>query len=248
MHFDCHVHVMMYPDPQGLLAQAAASGFCMLAPSCTADESERGLMLKRSQDLPSFHPMCGIHPWHASSEDFDEARFDRIADLGAEGMGEIGLDQDSSPIPLEAQERLLEMEIEFACARGLPLSLHVRKAHGSLVRILRRFKGRLPGGVVHNFTFSREVAREYLDLGLKLSVGHHILMGARKLVESLKMAGPSNVVLETDADFEHSGPYDFTQIPRQEEAFARIFSLELGRAQEILENNARQIFINGGGR
>lgn len=248
MHFDCHVHVMMYPDPQALLNEAAASGLGMVAPSCTPDESERAVRLKRAAGLPAFHPMCGIHPWHAASEIFDEARFARIAGLGAEGMGEIGLDQDSSPIPLEAQERLLERELEFACERRLPLSLHVRKAHGSLVRILKRFKGRLPGGVVHNFTFSREVAREYLDLGLKLSVGRHILQGARKLVDSLQMAGPSSVVLETDADFEHSGPYDFTQIPRQEEAFARIFGLELGRAQEILENNARQIFMNGGGR
>ena len=247
MHFDCHVHAMMFPDPAALLRKAAASGICMVAPSCTVDESERALALKKSASFPSFHPMCGIHPWHARMDLFEEERFARMADLGIEGMGEIGLDQDQSPIPIAAQERLLEREIEFACQRDLPLSLHVRKAHGSLIRILKRFKGRLPGGVVHNFTFSREVAREYLALGLRLSVGAHILRGARRLVESLSLAGPENVVLETDADYEHSGEYDFTQLLRQEEAFASIFNLTLSSAEQILENSAREIFKNGGG-
>jgi TatD DNase family protein len=245
MHFDCHVHAMMFPDPRALLERAAGEGICMIGPSCTPEESERAVALR---DIPNFHPMCGIHPWHAASDIFDAERFGRIADAGACGMGEIGLDPLCSPIGIEAQERLLEQELEFACLRQLPLSLHVRKAHGSLIRILKRFKPRLPGGVVHNFTFSKEIAREYLDLGLKLSVGHHILQGAERLMGSLRFAGPGNVVLETDADFEHGGEYDFTQIPRQEEAFAKAFGLELGRAREILENNARTIFKTGGSK
>ncbi|MGN0909518.1 MAG: TatD family hydrolase [Succinivibrio sp.] len=248
MHFDCHVHVMMHPDPAALISKAEGAGFCMIAPSCTPDESERALDLKGEIRSGAFHPMCGIHPWHAESDFFDAERFDRMASGGAEGMGEIGLDALSSPISMQSQEHLLEQELELACARGLPVSLHVRKAHGSLIRILKRFKSRLDGGVVHNFTFSKEIAREYLSLGLKLSVGHHILQGAERLRQSLLFAGPSNVVLETDADYEHTGEYDFSLIPRQEEAFAGIFCLDLGRAREILENNARTIFKNGGGQ
>lgn len=56
-------------------------------------------------------------------------------------------------------------------------------------------------GFVHNFTFSYDLAKKYLDLGTMLSVGHHITFNQAKLNSVLEKVGLENFVLETDADF-----------------------------------------------
>ncbi len=239
---DCHVHVMMYQDPLSLIRQAADHGICLVGVSCTAQEAERAEAFIAE---PNFYPMAGIHPWYAKSSRFDEKRFERIVSKGFCGFGELGLDPDGTELSLLEQESLLERELDFACAHHLPLSLHIRKAHGELVRILKKFAPRLSGGVVHNFTFSCEIARSYLDLGLCLSVGGHILKKAPRLIKSLHYAGADKVVLETDADFLHSGPYDFTALPRQLQTYCEIFGLNEQEAVSRLWRNFQGIVRSG---
>lgn len=43
---------------------------------------------------------------------------------------------------------------------------------------------------------------------MMLSVGHHITFNQAKLNSVLEKVGLENFVLETDADFLHTGPYD----------------------------------------
>ena len=71
--------------------------------------------------------------------------------------------------------------------------IHVREAHAPLLAVLKA-EGGLYRGVLHCFSGSKEMAREYLDLNLHLAVGGPVTFkNARKLPEVIKQS-PGSVI------------------------------------------------------
>ena len=92
-----------------------------------------------------------------------------------------------------------------------------------------------------NFTFSYDIAKKYLDLGMMLSVGHHITFNQAKLNSVLEKVGLENFVLETDADFLHTGPYDPNLIKREYECICSLFNRTMDETEIVLENNLKRV-------
>ncbi len=84
------------------------------------------------------------------------------------------------------------------------------------------------GGVVHCFSYGKEMAREYLDMGLSLGIGGVLTFkNARKLVEVVEYAPLESLLLETDS------PVPSTDSkPRKAELFAE-YSICSGKIAEI---------------
>ena len=217
-------------------------GISLIGVSCSLDDSVRNLEFAKSQ---GYKAMIGIHPWMADNREFPEDKFERLLSIyQVSGFGECGLDTESPSLNLGDQVHLLSGEIEFACRHHLPLNLHVRKAHGEMVRLLRRYRSQGVNGAVHNFTFSQELARDYLDCGMYLSVGRHLLKKSRRLLTSMQFAGPDHILLESDYDHVHSGPYDPELIIKLAWVYAEIFGLSFETACVKLRNNVPN-FLKG---
>lgn len=230
---DCHIHLSLFADPQAVCNAAAFHRIRLVGVGCDVADSERNIVCARAFGSKA---MIGIHPWYARSGSFPFDDFERLFAGGMVcGVGECGLDAGID-LDLNTQIMLLRGHLDFASAHDLPVNLHIRKCHGTLIRLLKEYKGRLRG-IVHNFTFSKEIAREYLNLNLYLSVGHHVLYRSKKLCETLSYAGPQKVLLETDVDEIHSGPYDPELIVKEEQAMAEIFGLTDSSLEDILERN-----------
>ncbi|MGN1281746.1 MAG: TatD family hydrolase [Succinivibrio sp.] len=239
MLYDAHIHAGLYPDIKALVECAHSHDITLLCNSCTLEESERTVR-ELSSISCSFPVFAGIHPWYVSDEHFDESRLAHLAKNSLiAGIGECGLDFKAS-CPHDRQIECLDRQMHIAKLYSLPLNLHVRSAHPQLISLLKSYQGGVRG-IIHNFTFSYELAREYLNLGFILSVGHHILNISPKLRSVLLKAGLDGIVLETDADYYHSASYDPQQIKNEYECLGRLFNLKMEELESRVEQNILKI-------
>ena len=69
-------------------------------------------------------------------------------------------------------------------------------------------KGGMYGGIIHCFSYGKEMAREYLDMGLYLGIGGVVTFkNAKKLKEVVAYAPLEQLVLETDSPYLAPVPY-----------------------------------------
>ena len=236
MLYDAHVHAGMFPDFNKTITCALNSG---IVPVCVSTSLEEcSLLLKKLSQIQINLPVfAGVHPWYLKEHVFDEKlALSLLSDHVISGIGEFGLDSKCD-VPLNVQIEALNEHLDFACGCKLPVNLHIRACHGELIRELKKYRGSVRG-IIHNFTFSYELAKQYLDLGYILSVGSVICSySSSNLCEVLKKVGIGNVVLETDADYEHTGDYDPLVLEKSYARLGDIFKLSEQRVELTLEKN-----------
>ena len=154
-------------------------------------------------------PAVGIHPTRAPGTPW-RARHVLEAlsqEKAVAAIGELGLDYH---LPRREQHRLRQKlwfcwQLSLAHRRELPLVLHIRQADGDAIRILRRYRGKLHGGVCHCFQGDAALARIYTrELGLHLGIGGALLQTPEHcaaLEAAVRETPLSFLLLETD------GPY-----------------------------------------
>ena len=153
--------------------------------------------------LPQRHieifPAFGIHPMHAAVT--DDNSLSRLAELASSGVaiGEIGLDPYYAA-SLQCQERTFREQLRLAVKLGLPVLLHCRRVFQRTLKILQEERAGHVGGIMHAFSGSPEMARDFIRLGFYISIsGALTRTGAirpHRLVHELPL---ENLVLETDA-------------------------------------------------
>ena len=140
----------------------------------------------------------GVHPQYLSR--LDDAALDaalaslegRVREAGARvvAIGECGFDgsTDALRATLERQRRVFLAQVEVARSLGLPLVVHVLKAHGEALAAMRAVALPPQPGVVHSFSGGAELAREYLALGWHLALGGSVTRPrARRPVEAARV-------------------------------------------------------------
>lgn len=150
---------------------------------------------------PDLYPAIGLHPMYL--EMHHSNHLDTLQNIAQSGklvaIGEIGLDYFFSNSDKSKQQDLFEQQIDIAKQAGLPLILHVRKAHDQVQSTLRK-KNFHHGGFVHAFSGSLQQAKKYLDLGFKISFGGTLTYDRARKIRSIAVSLPlKEIVLETDA-------------------------------------------------
>ncbi len=146
----------------------------------------------------------GIHPDEIG--DLNEERFAELKELlrdpKALAVGEIGLDYYHNTENKPEQKMWFERQAELAKELGLPVVIHSREAAEDTLDIAKTRHFEDIGGVVHCFSYSWEIAREYLKMGFFIGVGGVVTYkNGRKLKETVAQAPLSGIVLETDCPY-----------------------------------------------
>jgi len=82
------------------------------------------------------------------------------------------------------------------------VAYHVRDAHQDMIDLLKRHKGKLTGGIIHCFSGSWEIAKEYLKLGYYISfAGPVTFKKAPKLQEAAINVPRERLLVETDSPY-----------------------------------------------
>lgn len=188
----------------------------------------------------------GVHP--DNIEDFTKENIEFIKNnLGSDGIiaiGEIGLDYYHNDLNKDEQIRMFEYFLDLAEEVDLPVIIHNRDATGDMLSILKKHKCK---GIIHCFSGSIEVAREYIKMGYKLGIGGVITFKNSKLKDALKEIGLEHILLETDSPYltpvplrgVYNEPYNLNYVFKYLCELFEVSDDELARKLEI---NYKEVF------
>lgn len=196
----CHLDVREFDaDRAGVLARARAAGvIAQVIPAI--HRAGWPFLLELCRTEPDLYPALGLHPVYLDQH--DDRDVDALADaVAAErpvAIGEIGLDWFVEQLDRTRQQALFERQLVVARDAGLPVILHVRRAHDATLAILKRL--RVTSGIAHAYSGSLEQAWQYLDLGFRLGFGGMLTFERSTKLRRLARELPLDaIVLETDA-------------------------------------------------
>ena len=201
---------------------------------------------------PSFcYGMVGLHPEEVTSQSLPESLTSHLSTLASDiiAIGEIGLDFYWSREFEKEQLEVFEEQVKWAIDLRLPLMIHCRKAQNEMVGILRRYEGRMHGGVFHCFTGNEQEARELLSFdGFCLGIGGVLTFRKSNLPQTLASAVPlSRIVLETDAPYMAPVPHrgernESSFIPCIIDKLAEVYNTTPDEIASVTTENVKRTF------
>lgn len=223
--FDIHTHLNLPAfdnDRIEVFKRAHTRGVWSIQVGTDQKSSQRATTLASFIENGVFASI-GVHPAGGGDGRFFEHLFNEMVKCPrVVAIGECGLDyshfRDGEDISVEKtrQKRLLEIQIDFAVARDLPLMLHIRDsdksladAHRDMLTILRQRKGiegtRLRGNV-HFFSQTIDIAREYFTLDFSISFTG-VITFTREYDEVIRLSPLDRIMSETDCPYATPVPY-----------------------------------------
>ncbi len=170
---------------------------------------------------------AGLHPHDAT--DFTPELLDEVRGLARGGhivaIGECGLDFYRNLSPPERQRDVFVAQIELAAETALPLVVHDRDAHESVVELLAAHGAHR--GVMHCFSGDWEVAKRCLDLGFYISIAGPVTYPKNDVLRDVAARVPGDrIVIETDCPYLTPAPF---RGKRNEPALVRLVAEEVAR-------------------
>lgn len=191
----------------------------------------------------------GVHPDNADCEEPDVARLVALADHPrVVAIGETGLDYHWHKDAPAWQRERFRVHIRAARATGKPLVVHTRNAAADTLRLMREEGAGEPGGVMHCFTETREVAEQALDLGFYISFSGIVsFKTAESLREVARFVPADRLLVETDAPYLTPVPFrgktnQPAYVRHVAEAVANARGESLEAIAEITTRNFFQLF------
>lgn len=207
----CHLDLPVFEsDWQKVVSRAAKLGVTRLlipGTTCASFKQQFAMQSLSGEALP-IDVALGLHPYFLNVEttplSTQLSELEQCVDTHRHrivALGEIGLD-GHIPVNFTLQLRAFEQQLLMAKQFSLPVILHHRKSHHHIFSSLKKvgYTGR---GVIHAFSGSIEVAKQYIERGFYIGVGGTITYErarkTRETVRYLYQYHPSSLLLETDS-------------------------------------------------
>ena len=116
-------------------------------------------------------------------------------------VGEIGMDLYWDRTFEAEQREVLRTQMLWAEALGLPVALHIRKAHNEVFGLLRDLNRPRYRGVMHCFGGSVQEAQRAVEMGFHLGIGGVVTFKNATLADVVKAVPLERLLLETDAPY-----------------------------------------------
>jgi len=216
-------------DREAVLARAAEAGVDTLV--CVGYDAETWRKaVSLANDAPAgltVYATAGLHPHDAKDmtpELMEEMRSLARAD-SIVAIGECGLDFYRNLSSPEQQREAFVAQIELAKEVGLPLVIHDRDAHESIVELLH--SGGAQRGVMHCFSGDWELAKQCLDLGFYISIAGPVTYAKNDVLRDVAARVPADrIVVETDCPYLTPMPF---RGKRNEPALVRLVAEAVAR-------------------
>lgn len=205
MIFDTHAHYddeQFDEDREELLLSMKDGGVGTIVDVSASYESCKEVT-KLAENYPFMYAAVGVHPDHVGS--LNEENFAEMKQLFENpkvvAVGEIGLDYYWDYEPRQIQKKWFVRQLELAKELDLPVIIHSREAAADTFEIMKEYDGKRRG-VIHCYSYSVEMAREYVKMGYFIGVGGVVTFkNSKKLKETVKEIPIESIVLETDCPY-----------------------------------------------
>lgn len=212
------------------------------------ESSEKALELAHKYDF--CYAIIGFHPCNIKG--YTEAEYnwldEHLSDEKVVALGEIGYDFHWDTTTKEEQDAAFIKQLDLAVKHKLPVSIHSRDASQITFDVLSAYSEKLVGGVLHSYSGSVELAKEYTKKGFILGIsGPLTFKNARVNKEVVKEIDLKFLVTETDSPYLTPHPYRGTEngpkyIPLILKEIANIKNLDESICQEEIIKNVKRVF------
>lgn len=252
MIIDTHAHYddkAFEEDREQLLESMVGEGIGRIVNiGSSLSACKRTIQLMEQYDF--VYGALGIHP--TDSGELTESDIEWIKDNCAldkcVAVGEIGLDYYWDEPDRAIQKKWFVRQMELAREVKLPVVIHSRDAAQDTVEIMKAEKAQDIGGVVHCYSYSRELAKTFLDMGFYFGIGGVVTFGnGRKLKEVVEYLPMDRIVLETDSPYLAPVPFrgkrnDSRKLTYVVEQIANIKGISLEEVQQTTTQNAHNLY------
>ena len=206
MIFDTHAHYddeAFDEDRDEVLTSLRERGVgTVVNVSASMEGSRRSVSL--SEEYEFVYSAVGVHPDEVGElreEDMEWMR-EQLQKPKVVAVGEIGLDYYWDKEGHDLQKKWFLRQLKLAKELKKPVIIHSREAAADTMELLKaNYHGEMPM-VMHCYSYSMEMAREYRKMGLYLGIGGVLTFkNAKKLKETVLESPMEYLLLETDCPY-----------------------------------------------
>lgn len=175
----------------------------------------------------------GCHPH--DSKDMTEGIIETFRKMAQHekilAIGEIGLDYYYDNSDREVQRKWFREQVVLARELDMPYIVHDRDAHEDVLKIMKEERYDGSRGILHCYSGSLEMAREFIKMGFMISLGGPVTFKNAKTPKLVAAEIPLEYLLiETDSPYLAPEPY---RGKRNEPAHVGLVAEEIARIRNI---------------
>lgn len=160
--------------------------------------------IKLSEEYESMYAAIGVHP--SDTAELTEEDMNWLKEKSSlkkvVAIGEIGLDYYWDEPDREIQKKWFRRQLELAKEVSLPVVIHSREAAADTIAIMKESGAGEIEGVIHCYSYTKETAREFLEMGYSFGIGGVLTFkNAKKLKEAVAYIPMDRILLETDCPY-----------------------------------------------
>ncbi len=205
MIFESHAHYdseQFNEDREELLNSMLENGVGTIINSGANWESVTEVV-ELAEKYPFVYAAVGLHPDEVG--DLNDERFEYVRlqcrKEKVVAVGEIGLDYYWDNESHDVQKKWFIRQLDLARELDLPVIIHSRDAAADTLEIMKEHAQGLRG-VIHCFSYSKELAKEYVKMGFYIGVGGVVTFkNGKKLKEIVEEIPLDRILLETDCPY-----------------------------------------------
>ena len=252
MIFESHVHYddeAFDEDREELLASLQTHGIGTVINVGASLESCR-ITLQLMDRYSFIYGAMGVHPSETAKLDESSLMWlreqcfrDKVV-----AVGEIGLDYHWKEPEAAVQKKWFERQLELAREVRLPVIIHSREAAKDTLDMMQSLHAEEMGGVVHCYSYTKEMAREYLNMDFYFGIGGVITFkNSKKLKEAVEYIPLEKILLETDSPYLAPEPNrgkrnSSLNLPYIAQEIAQLKGVSYEKVAEITRKNAEALF------
>ena len=212
MIFDTHAHYddEQFDNDREILLQSMAGQGIGYMVNVGASMKSSAASVKLSEKYSFIYASVGVHPnetGELKKDSLQELKTMALKDKSV-AIGEIGLDYHYMEPDEKTQKYWFEAQLDLAVELQMPVIIHSRDSAKDTMVIMKKYTDRLSGGVIHCYSYSRELALEYAAMGYYIGVGGVLTFNnGKKLAEAVTALPLNQIVLETDCPYLSPEPF-----------------------------------------
>lgn len=240
----CHIFESYYDNIDEIIQRSIDNGVDMLIVNgCNLESNMEVLNLVKKYDI--VYGALGIQPEELDDFNEESLKFivDHINDDKIVAVGEIGLDFHYDT-ERKKQIELFKKQLSIASEYNKPVIIHSRDCIQETYNILKNYNLK---GILHCYSGSVEMAREFNKIGFLLGIGGICTFkNARRLIDVIENVPLEYIVLETDSPYLTPEPYrgkknEPSFIPLIAAKIAQIKNIDINIVKDVTTSNVSRL-------
>ncbi len=238
MLIDSHAHLndeRFDDDREQVINSLIKSGIeLVLNPGYDLESSKISVNMAKQYSM--IYAAVGTHPH--DSKDMNDDTLEIYKSYALEdkviAIGEIGLDYHYDNSPRDVQKKWFREQIRLAKSLDMPYIVHDREAHEDIFNIMKEEMNSGARGILHCYSGSVEMAREFIKMGFMISLGGPVTFKNAKVAKKVALEIPLEYLLiETDSPYMAPEP---NRGKRNEPSYVKYVAEEIAKIKNIEYN------------